>query len=63
MFDAKRQMSIIWSVEDVQTVRPDLDDEQAFKVLQHIKKHHDANIGISWETIEIAADILYPEEE
>jgi len=60
VLSARKQIAIIWSLEDVQEVRPDLDDEQAWKVLQACKTNHDANDGISWVTIEASADYLYP---
>lgn len=53
---------IEWCIDDVKEVRPDLDDEQAWDVLQMVKDNHDATIGISWDTLEYAADHLYPEE-
>ena len=56
-----KEIAIIWHIEDVQSIRPDLTDEQASFVLKHLKNNHDANIGINWETIEIVADILFPE--
>ena len=60
-FDPSTQIAIIWCIKDVQSVREDLTDEQAMKVLESVKNHHDANIGVSWEVIEIHADMLYPE--
>jgi hypothetical protein len=58
--DPRRQIAIIWSVEDVQEVRPDLSDEQAFEVLHSVKNNHDACEGVNWLVLEIVADILYP---
>ena len=55
-------ISIVWCIDDVKEVRPDLDDEQAWDVLQTVKDNHDATMGISWDTLEYAADHLYPEE-
>lgn len=55
-------ISIVWSIDDVKDVRPDLDDEQAMEVLGFVKDKHDATIGITWDTLEYAADHLYPEE-
>ena len=52
----KRQIAIIWSIEDVQEVRPDLTEEQAWEVLEQVKHAHDATIGISWETLQSVAD-------
>ena len=56
-----KTIEIVWSTEDVQEVRPDLDEEQAYQVLLLAERRHDANDGISWQTLEIWADYLYPE--
>ncbi len=57
--DADREISIIWSTEDVQEVRPDLTDDQAWQVLQAAKKDHDATIGINWSVLECHAEMLF----
>lgn len=54
------QIAIYWHIEDVQSIRPDLTNHQAGRVLKHLKDNHDASVGIYWEVIEIVADILYP---
>jgi hypothetical protein len=56
-----KEIAIFWYIDDVQSVRPDLTDNQASNVLQSLKKNHDADQGISWPTIEIVADSLFPE--
>jgi len=53
------EISIAWYIEDVQSIRPDLTDQQASEVLLDLKNNHDANVGINWETIEIVANILF----
>ncbi|MEL6113006.1 MAG: hypothetical protein AAFR20_09385 [Pseudomonadota bacterium] len=53
-------ITISWHIKDVLEVRPDLTDEQARKVLHHAKDSHDANCGINWDTLEIAAHALFP---
>ena len=53
---------IEWCIDDVKDVREDLDDEQAMEVLEFVKDRHDATLGITWRTLEYAADYLYPEE-
>jgi hypothetical protein len=53
---------IEWCIDDVKDVREDLDDDQAMEVLEYVKDNHDATIGVSWETLQSAADLLYPEE-
>jgi hypothetical protein len=54
-----RKIAVVWCIEDVQEVRPDLTDEQAWEVLQQVKHTHDCNYGITWDTLEIIAQNLY----
>jgi len=51
-----------WHLEDVQSVRPDLNDEQCADVLESLADNFNANDGINWEVIEAAAESLYPSE-
>lgn len=55
------EVSIVWSVEDVHEVTKDmkLSDGQAREVLNEVKDKHDATIGVTWETLEIVADVLF----
>lgn len=58
----KRQIAIIWKLEDVQSARPDLNDEQAMQVLERVEKSHDAAIGVNWDVIrECTNDMFKPE--
>lgn len=57
----KYRIASVWDVEDVQSIRPDLDDAQALKVLHHAKREHDAETGLNWQVLEYAALILFPE--
>ena len=41
----RRQIAHLWSVDDVQSVRPDLTEEQAWEVLQNVDHHKDAELG------------------
>ena len=43
----------------VKEVRPDLNEDQCWQVLQHAQRHHDATVGISWEVLDIVAGILF----
>ena len=52
-----------WSIEDIQDVRPELDKDQALKVLEAMANYYDANIGINWEYISDIAYTLYPMED
>jgi hypothetical protein len=55
----RREIAVVWAIEDVQSVRPDLGDGQAWEVLQNAKRYHDAGIGINWEVLTCTAQILY----
>ena len=60
MKEDNKQIAIVWSIEDVKSVRKDLSDEQAIKVLKFVENNHDANIGVNWDVLEGAASELYP---
>ena len=55
----RRQIAAIWGIEDVQSIRPDLSDEQAWQVLQMVDRHKDAELGITWLALEMAAEDLF----
>ncbi len=57
----KKLISIKWHIDDVLSVRPNLTQQQACEVLAHIRKNHDANVGVNWDVIEIVSDTLFPE--
>ncbi len=48
----------VWSIEDVQSVRPDLNADQAWQVLLAVEKSLDSNHGITWATLEQAASMF-----
>ena len=54
------EIAIVWHIDDVKEVRPDLTDEQCRAVLRQADESHDATIGINWEVLEIHADDLFP---
>lgn len=54
-----QEINIVWSIDDVLSVRPHLNKEQASAVLVHLKRHHDASIGINWDVIETIANDLF----
>ena len=62
MSDNKRTIEISWHIDDVKQQRPDLNDQQALQVLLEMEHNHDANFGITWETIDVVAEDLYPEQ-
>lgn len=54
-----RQIAIVWSLDDVREVRPDLTHEQCWQVLQEAERQHDALVGLSWDTLRcVAADLF-----
>jgi hypothetical protein len=59
----RRQIAAIWSIEDVQQIRPDLSDDQAWEVLQQCDRKHDCNLGLTWDAIEYAADDMFPQPD
>jgi hypothetical protein len=59
---ARKEVVVYWDVTDVQSVRPDLTEEQAWSVLQDAVRHHDAGIGINWHVLEFHAAERYGEE-
>lgn len=56
----RRQIADIWGIDDVKQVRPDLDDDQCWEVLQAAQDDHDASLGINWHVLEAHADHLFP---
>ena len=55
----QQQIAIIWGIDDVKSVRPDLSDEQAWEALKFAHRGHDASFGLNWECLESAAEALY----
>lgn len=58
-FDPDTEVAIIWSVEDVTEVCPNLTPEQAIKVLRLVKKHHNACEGVNWGVIKRWAELYF----
>jgi hypothetical protein len=56
------QIGLIWDIHDVKSVRPDLSNEHAWKVLDISAVHYDPS-GSFWEVIEKVADEMYPDDE
>jgi hypothetical protein len=55
----RKLIASLWGVEDVQEVRPDLTEAQAWEVLQHVDRRMDASLGITWDNLEWAAEELF----
>lgn len=58
-------IAIVWTIEDVQEVRPDLSKEECWRVLTEVHRNHDATIGINWDVLECVACELFgfPQQE
>ena len=54
-----RRIARLWGVEDVRAVRPDLDADQAWDVLQAVDQTTDADTGISHRRLEDTAEALF----
>jgi len=54
-----RQIAHLWGVDDVRALRPDLNADQAWRVLQTALERLDCNVGITCDTVETIADELY----
>lgn len=59
----KPYIDIRWTTDDVAAVRPDLTEEQAADVLAYVLDNHDANLGVTWDTLSYAADVLFGSKE
>ena len=55
----RREIAVIWAIEDVQEVRPDLTEDQCWEVLEAAKGDHDATIGINWDVLTCHAQMLF----
>jgi hypothetical protein len=56
----RRQVAVIWCIEDMQSVRPDLNADQAWEVLLQCEHVHDCEVGFTWMLIETVADSMFP---
>ena len=48
----KDMIAITWGIEDVKDSHPEMTDQEARDVLADCLNNHNANIGITWSTIE-----------
>jgi hypothetical protein len=42
-----RTIAIVWTIEDVRKARPDLTEDQAWEVLEHARRVHDPDLGLT----------------
>ena len=62
LLHARREVAIVWCIEDVKSVRPDLTDDQAWQVLERCDDQHDCEWGFTWSYIRDIAHIMFPEQ-
>ena len=55
----KNSIVILWHIDDVKSIRPDLSDEQCMEVLNMVARNHDAEAGVNWGVIEYWIDELF----
>lgn len=58
----RRQVAVIWSIEDVKHLRPDLSDDQAWDVLEQAYDVHDCEWGFTWTHLQTVADDMFPQK-
>jgi len=57
-------IALHWNTDDVLSCCSNITTkEQARDVLSYVLDKHDANYGVSWDTLDIVADMLYPKEK
>ena len=61
-YNPSNSIAIIWCIDDVKSIREDLNDEQCLDVLRYADRKHDASMGITYETLTCIANYLYPQE-
>ena len=54
----RNSIEIIWSIDDIRSLGYECTDEQGMDVLNHVKQYHDANYGITWDTIDLTAELF-----
>ncbi len=63
LLKARRKVAIIWSIEDVSTIRSDLTTVECWQVLQRAERKHDTRVGLTWHTLQDIADDLFPSDK
>ena len=62
VFLAQRgRIALVWSIDDVLQVRPDLTRAQAWQLLRALEEDHHAGLGISWDPLLVAAQEMFGE--
>jgi hypothetical protein len=45
---------IVWTIQDIHGIDPDISDEDAAEILGIIEENFDASIGVDWDTLHMA---------
>jgi hypothetical protein len=67
-YNEDNSIAIIWEIADVRQVIENndmplqLDDEQCMEVLGYVERKHDANFGVSWDSIYYAIEYIFEDE-
>jgi hypothetical protein len=60
----RHEIAVVWTIEDVEELRPDLTADQCWSVLQECERTHDAGDGINWHALDATAEAMFgPEPE
>tara|TARA_R100000781_G_scaffold105605_1_gene69426 strand:+ start:28 stop:381 length:354 start_codon:yes stop_codon:yes gene_type:complete len=62
-YDDSNSIVIIWEIDDIKNIRPDLTDDECMEVLDYAERKHDATLGITYDTLEWHCDYLFPVKE
>jgi hypothetical protein len=57
--EERRQVAVIWSIDHVREIRPDLSADQSWEVLTTCRARWGSCQGIDWQTIEKTAEELF----
>ena len=60
LLERSGKIAIVWCIEDVLSLRPELTSEQAWAVLKLCRDEHDAGLGINWDVLACCAELLFP---
>ena len=60
--EQKKMIAVVWGIDDVQCVRSDLTDDQAWEVLQLLERELSPEFNQSWDFVRNAAEQLFGPE-
>jgi hypothetical protein len=57
------KIAIVWTADDVRSCKKGITEDDAVEALQQVLHHHDATLGVTWDTIVSACGGEYPNED